>query len=127
MLKHIVSASIESALAGSVAFVLVALPWYGVQSGLFVIFLFPVALILSVLLAYPLIKLWRKKWFSVRCYLFVFVLVGFLFGAATPAVMLGSAGTELSLESLPFLSLYGFFGAICAIGGWNYVRRKVAL
>src|SRR5690606_1627612 len=80
MLKHIVVASVESALAGSVAFALVTFPWYGWQSGLFTVFIFPVALILSVLLAYPLIRFWQKKWLSVHSYFFVFVAVGFLLG-----------------------------------------------
>ncbi|MCW8128678.1 hypothetical protein [Microbulbifer halophilus] len=127
MLKHIIAASVESAFAGSVAFAVVTFPRYGWQSGLLTVFIFPVALILSILLAYPLIRLWQRRWLSARSYLFALVVLGFLLGAATPAAMFGSAGTMISLESLPFLSLYGYIGAICAAGGWNYVRRKVAL
>ncbi len=55
----------------------------------------------------------------------MYILLGFILGAFTPLLMLGSVGTDFSFESISFLSIYGLLGSTCAATAWNYVRQHV--
>lgn len=127
MWKHVVTSSIQAAFVGAVLLVLVSLAAYGGAATIFGFIAFPIAVFWCVVLAYPLIKLRQKFQLPEYAYFLIYLTVGFIFGALTPVLMFGVAGTEFSFQSATFLGLYGLLGAVCAVTAWNYLRKNVSL
>ncbi len=112
---------------GSLLFTIVCIPIYGGAATLFGLITFPFALLCCLTFAYPLITFRNKFKFSEKINFIVYILLGFILGAFTPLLMLGSVGTDFSFESISFLSIYGLLGSTCAATAWNYVRQHVPL
>ncbi|MGP4846341.1 hypothetical protein ACTXGQ_19630 [Marinobacter sp. 1Y8] len=127
MWKHVIASSIQAAFAGAMLLILVSMPAYGGAATIFGVIAFPIAVFWCLVLAYPLIKLRQAIQLREYAWLAVYSVVGFVFGAITPVLMFGPAGTEFSVESASLLSLYGLLGTTCAASAWNYVRRHVSL
>lgn len=127
MWKHVVASSIQAAFVGAMLLVLVSLPTFGGAATIFGVIAFPVAVFWCLVLAYPLIRLRQAIQLQEHAWFAIYSAVGFSFGAITPVLMFGLAGTEFSIQSAAFLGLYGLFGMVCAVTAWNYVRRHVTL
>jgi hypothetical protein len=127
MWKHIIASSIQSAFVGALLLIIVSLPSYGGAATIFGLIAFPVAFVICVLLAYPLIRLWQIYSWSNWVSLVVYLLAGFILGFFTPVVLFGVSGTEFSFKSFTFLSIYGGLGFVCSVSAWSYVRKNVAL
>lgn len=127
MWKHVIASSIQAAFVGAMLLVLVSLPTFGGAATIFGVIAFPVAVFWCLVLAYPLIKLRQAVQLQEYAWFAIYSAVGFLFGAITPVLMFGLAGTEFNIQSAGFLGLYGLFGVACAVTAWNYVRKHVSL
>ncbi|MEW5249277.1 hypothetical protein [Microbulbifer discodermiae] len=127
MWKHIIASSIQSAFIGALLLTLVSLPSYGGAATFFGLIAFPVAFVICLVFAYPLILLWQAYAWSNRLSFVVYAVAGFVLGFFTPAVVFGTSGTEFSTESTVFLGIYGGLGLVCSISAWSYVRKNVAL
>ncbi|WP_460050724.1 hypothetical protein [Sessilibacter sp. MAH2] len=127
MWKHVIASSIQSAFLGALLLIIVSLPSYGGAATIFGLIAFPVALVICLLLAYPLIRLWQFYSWSNWVSIVVYTLSGFVLGFFTPVVMFGVSGTEFSFQSITFLSVYGGLGLVCSLSAWSYVRKNVAL
>ncbi|WP_317929925.1 hypothetical protein [Halioxenophilus sp. WMMB6] len=127
MWKHVIASSIQSAFVGALLLIIVSLPSYGGAATIFGFIAFPIALVVCLLLAYPLIRLWQFYSWSNWVSFVVYTLSGFVCGFFTPVVMFGVSGTEFSFQSITFLSVYGGLGLVCSLSAWSYVRKNVAL
>lgn len=127
MFKHILISSLQSAFVAAVILTVLGLA-YGGAAIFFGLFAFVVTLIFSLMLAYPLIKLWQKYTWTHKQSLIVFVSVGFFVGYFTPVVMFGGS-IELSfdLQSFKLLGIYGALGFVASLCSWHYVRKNIAL
>ncbi len=127
MWKHIIASSIQSAFVGALLLIIVSLPSYGGAATIFGLIAFPVAFVICLVLAYPLIRLWQFYSWSNWLSFVIYLIAGFVLGFFTPVAIFGSSGTDFSFESVAFLSIYGGLGLVCSISAWNYVRKNVAL
>ena len=126
MWKHVIASSIQSAFVGALLLVTVSLPSYGGAATIFGLIAFPIAFVICLLLAYPLIRLWKFYSWSNWVSFAVYIVAGFVFGFFTPVIIFGMSGTEFSFKSIAFLSIYGGLGLVCSVSAWNYVRKNVA-
>ena len=122
MVRHILLSSVIAASAGSIFFVLICIPRYGIAAVTFPLFSFPVAFILCLLFAYPLIKL--KPKLSEANYFLMFFGLGFSFGVIIPAIITGDLASVFSMEIVFY---YGLLGIATAVSAWYYVSRNVHL
>ncbi|PST67848.1 hypothetical protein AYI74_15705 [Shewanella algae] len=127
MWRHIIASSIQSAFVGALLLIIVSLPLYGGAATIFGLIAFPIAFVICLLLAYPLIRLWLFYSWSNWVSFVVYILAGFVLGFFTPVVIFGISGTEFSFKSITFLSIYGGLGLVCSVSAWSYVRKNVAL
>ena len=127
MWKHVIASSIQSAFIGALLLIICCLPIYGEAATIFGKVAFPVALVVCLLFAYPLIRLWKFYSWSNWQGFFVYIIAGFILGFFTPVVLFGPSGTEFNLQSAAFLSIYGGLGVVCSISAWRYVSKNVAL
>ena len=93
MWKHIIASSIQSAFIGALLLILVSLPSYGGAGAIFGLITFPVAFVIFLFFAYPLIRLWKVYAWSNGLSFIVYSAVGFVLGFFTPVVVLGTSGT----------------------------------
>ena len=127
MFKLVISSSVQSAFVAAVLLILISLPSYGTAATVFGIIAFPIALIICLIFAYPLIRLWQYYSWSIRVSFAIYTVFGFTLGFLTPIIFWGIWGTEISTRSATFLSFYGFLGFVCSSTAWNFVRKQVAL
>lgn len=127
MFKLVISSSVQSAFVAAVLLIIISLPSYGAAATIFGIILFPVALIICLVFAYPLIRLWQYHSWSIRVSFAIYTVFGFTLGFLTPIIFFGIWGTEFSIRSATVLSLYGVLGFVCSSTAWNLVRKQIAL
>jgi hypothetical protein len=106
--------SLIAATIGTITIILIALVPYGVISLFFGVFTFPIALIASYCLSYPLNLICDKfKLHQYSCFSLYFV-AGFIGGGVMPLLWLESARTLISKSEVGFLLNYGVVGALTA-------------
>ncbi|MEJ6473980.1 hypothetical protein [Pseudoalteromonas piscicida] len=127
MFKLVITSSVQSAFVAALLLIVISLPSYGAAATIFGIIALPVALIICLVFAYPLIRLWQYYSWSIRVSFAIFTVFGFTLGILIPILFFGVGGTEISIRSATFLGLSGVLGFVCSSTAWNFVRKQVAL